>query len=41
LFVGSGELESELQERANELRKTMDITVVFTGFINQVELPNY
>lgn len=40
LFVSSGELESKLQERVNELRKTTDITVVFTGFINQMELPN-
>lgn len=41
LFVGNGELESELQELTRKLLAPKGIQVVFAGFINQSKLAGY
>lgn len=42
LFIGSGELEKQLKIKAKELLKEYGIKTVFTGFVNQTQMPaNY
>lgn len=39
VFVGSGELQAQLQQLAQEALATFGITTAFTGFVNQSRLP--
>jgi glycosyltransferase involved in cell wall biosynthesis len=41
LIVGSGELEPALRLQAKELEASNDVRTIFTGFINQSQLPPY
>lgn len=40
LFIGSGELENKLKIKADELKKDFGIKTVFTGFVNQSQMPS-
>jgi len=41
LIVGSGELESTLRKKADDLQKSDSVTTLFAGFVNQSRLPAY
>jgi glycosyltransferase involved in cell wall biosynthesis len=40
LFIGSGSLENSLKAKAVELNKEYGIKTIFTGFVNQSQMPN-
>jgi len=40
-FLGSGELELQLKETATNIQKRFGIKSVFTGFVNQTQMPSH
>lgn len=41
MFIGNGELKTDLQKQANKLLSSQNIRSYFPGFINQKELPGW
>ena len=40
-FIGSGELENDLKQRAKKAKDKYNVNVFFTGFVNQTKLPEH
>jgi len=40
-FLGSGELEGKLKQRAKAVESKFGVKTIFTGFVNQTEMPSH